>query len=102
MMNLLPVTATTSNLLPGPPPLASGDSAGGSAPFAQLLNHAISSVESQQAASQSGVQSLLTGETDNLQSVVLGAAKADVSLQILLGVRDRLVSAHQEIMRMQI
>ena len=97
-MNLLPVTAATSNVLPGLPPLG----AGGSAPFSQLLNSAIASIESQQAASQAGVQSLLTGETDNLQSVVLGVAKADVSLQILLGVRDRLVSAHQEIMRMQI
>ena len=97
-MNLLPVTAATSNVLPGFQPLA----AGGSAPFAELLNNAISSVESQQAASQSGVQALLTGETDNLQSVVLGAVKADVSLQLLLGVRDRLVNAHQDIMRMQI
>ena len=97
-MNLLPVSAANSSVLPGPPPLA----AGGSAPFAQLLNNAIASVESQQVASQAGVQALLTGETDNLQAVVLGAAKADVSLQILLGVRDRLVSAHQEIMRMQI
>ena len=97
-MNLLPVSAANPTFLPGPPPLA----AGGSAPFAQLFNEAIASAESQQAASQAGVQALLTGETDNLQSVVLGAAKADVSLQILLGVRDRLVNAHQEIMRMQI
>ena len=97
-MNLLPVSAANPTILPAPPPLA----AGGSAPFAQLLNDAVASAESQQVASQAGVQALLTGETDNLQSVVMGAAKADVSLQILLGVRDRLVSAHQEIMRMQI
>lgn len=97
-MNLMPVTAANSFVLPGPSPLAANESA----PFAQLLNNAIASAESRQAASQSGVQALLTGETDNLQSVVMGAAKADVSLQILLGVRDRLVSAHQEIMRMQI
>ena len=69
-MNLLPVSAANSSVLPGPPPLA----AGGSAPFAQLLNNAIASVESQQVASQAGVQALLTGETDNLQAVVLGAA----------------------------
>jgi flagellar hook-basal body complex protein FliE len=93
-MNLLPVTAANPTVLPGPQPLAARESA----PFAQLLNDAIDSADSQQA----GVQALLTGETDNLQSIVLGAAKADVSLQILLGVRDRLVSAHQEIMRMQI
>ncbi len=97
-MNLLPVTATNPTVLSGPQPLA----AGSSAPFAQLLSDAVASAESQQVASQAGVQALLTGETDNLQSVVLGAAKADVSLQILLGVRDKLVSAHQEIMRMQI
>ncbi len=97
-MNLPPVTAANPMVLAGPPPLATGESA----PFGQLLNDAIASAESQQVASQAGVQALLTGETDNLQSVVMGAAKADVSLQILLGVRDRLVNAHQEIMRMQI
>ena len=97
-MNLLPVTASNSSVLPGLQPLAAGESA----PFAQLFNNAIAAAESQQAASQAGVQALLTGETDNLQSVVLGAAKADVSFQILLGVRDRLVNAHQEIMRMQV
>lgn len=101
-MNLLPITAANSNVIPGLPPLAASQSAGGSAPFAELLNNAIASVESQQVASQAGVQDLLTGETDNLQSVVLGAAKADVSLQLLLGVRDRLVNAHQDIMRMQV
>ncbi len=97
-MNLTPVTAANSFVLPGPQPLARGESA----PFAELLNNAIASADSQQVASQTGVQALLTGETDNLQSVVMGAAKADVSLQILLGVRDRLVNAHQEVMRMQI
>jgi flagellar hook-basal body complex protein FliE len=97
-MNLLPVTAASSSVIPGPQPLATGESP----PFAQLLDSAIASAMAQQDASQAGVQALLTGESDNLQSVVLGAAKADVSLQLLLGVRDRLVSAHQEIMRMQI
>ena len=97
-MNLLPVTAANPTLFSGPQPLAAGESA----PFSQLFNNAIASAESQQATSQAGVQALLTGETDNLQSVVMGAAKADVSLQILLGVRDKLVNAHQEIMRMQI
>lgn len=97
-MNLLPVAANNSSALPAAQPLATGESP----PFADLLNGAIASVMAQQDASQAGVQALLTGQTDNLQSVVLGAAKADVSLQLLLGVRDRLVSAHQEIMRMQI
>lgn len=97
-MNLLPVTSADSLNLSGSQPLPTRTSA----PFADLLNNAIASAESQQTASQQGVQALLTGETDNLQSVVLDATKADVSLQILLGVRDRLVSAHQEIMRMQI
>lgn len=97
-MNLSPVNAAVPQAVTAAQPLAAGESP----PFVQLLNDAIASAEAQQVASQAGVQSLLTGETNNLQSVVLGAAKADVSLQILLGVRDRLVSAHQEIMRMQI
>lgn len=97
-MNLLPVTASGSAVIPGVQPLAGGESP----PFAQLLESAITSAMSQQDASRDSVQALLTGETDNLQSVVFEAAKADVSLQLLLGVRDRLVSAHQEIMRMQV
>lgn len=97
-MELLPLTAAT----PAIPPATQSLNAGGSPPFADLLNDAIASAESQHAASQAGVQALLTGDSDNLQAVVMGAAKADVSLQILLSVRDRLVNAHQEIMRMQI
>ena len=97
-MNLLPVTAANAAIPQTPQTL----NAGGAPPFADLLSEAIASAESQHAASQAGVQALLTGESNNLQSVVMGAAKADVSLQILLGVRDRLVNAHQEIMRMQI
>ena len=42
------------------------------------------------------------GQTDNLHSVMLAVAKADLSFRTILEVRNRLTDAFQEIMRMQV
>ena len=70
--------------------------------FARSLNDLLGSANSQDAQASKAVEQLAVGETDNLHSVALAAAKADVSLRLVVEVRNRLQDAYQEVMRMQV
>lgn len=45
---------------------------------------------------------LAAGRVDDVSQVVIASQKADISLQLTLQLRNRAVSAYQEIMRMQV
>jgi flagellar hook-basal body complex protein FliE len=66
--------------------------------FARLLDNA----NSDQRASELATQQLATGQTDSIQNVVVSAARADLSFRLVLEIRNKLIEAYQEIMRMQV
>lgn len=71
--------------------------------FTVLLKAALDQVNSaQQDAKQLGQQFELGDPNANLQDVVLSLQKASVSFQTMVQVRNKLVSAYQEIMNMQV
>ena len=43
-----------------------------------------------------------SGATDNIHQVLIAAEKADIALQFTLQVRNKILDAYNEIMRMQI
>ena len=45
---------------------------------------------------------LAAGQIDDVAQVVIASQKADIALQLTLQLRNRAVSAYQEIMRMQV
>jgi len=45
---------------------------------------------------------LLVGETDNIHEVMIAMEKAGLSFQLTLAVRNKVIEAYQEVMRMQI
>jgi flagellar hook-basal body complex protein FliE len=45
---------------------------------------------------------LLSGKNQDINSVVASVAKADMSFKLLVGVRDKLVAAYKETMKMQV
>ncbi len=47
------------------------------------------------------MQKFLTGENEELHTTVLAAQKAEIAFDLGLQVRNKVVSAYQEIMRMQ-
>lgn len=80
----------------------SADSAQASAtPFKDVLSGAIQEVESSQANANQSVQKFLSGEGDDLHSTILATQRADLEFQMFLQVRNKVVSAYQEIMKMQ-
>ncbi|MCC6363830.1 MAG: flagellar hook-basal body complex protein FliE [Bryobacterales bacterium] len=69
--------------------------------FAKVFEQAVSRVEQFQKDSQTKVDSLLRGEDQEVHDVVLAAQRAELSFEYFLQVRNKVVSAYQEIMRMQ-
>ena len=55
-----------------------------------------------QTNADASISDLLTGKNQDINSVVADVAKADMSFKLLVGVRDKLVDAYKETMKMQI
>jgi flagellar hook-basal body complex protein FliE len=77
-------------------------SSGGSASFANMLTDKIGSLNDlqNQAADQS--QALATGKATDVASVVSTVEQAALSMQLAVQVRNKVVDAYQELMRMQV
>ena len=48
------------------------------------------------------IQRLLTGETEDVHKTLLAVQKTDLAFEMLLEVRNKVVQAYQEIMRIQV
>ena len=70
--------------------------------FQSVLEGVIGKVENSQNQARSAVESFVTGGTDELHSVALATQRAELEFDLFLQVRNKVVSAYQEIMRMQV
>jgi flagellar hook-basal body complex protein FliE len=70
--------------------------------FADTLNEAINSVNSLQQDSDKAIQNLATGRTDDVASVMIATEKADIALKLMVQVRNKIIDAYQEVMKMQV
>lgn len=78
---------------------APGPASGSALPdFQQLLVQAVKNVNEAQNIAQAQAQSFATGQSQlSLEEVMLSAQKANLSLQGMIAVRNRLVEAYKEI-----
>lgn len=70
--------------------------------FSLFLNKALDKVNELQLESDEYKRLLITGDVDNLHDVTIAQEKANVSLQLTLSIRNKVVEAYREIMRIQI
>ena len=66
-----------------------------------MLSSAIGSVESLQNNAADSVQKFLTGQNEELHTTILATQKAELAFELGLQVRNKVVDAYQEIMKMQ-
>ncbi len=69
--------------------------------FGDILIKAIDDVNSTQVESQKMGQLLAIGEIDNLHDVKIAGQKAELTLNLMVEVRNKIVDAYNEIQRMQ-
>lgn len=74
----------------------------GAADFAQWLQRSFAETNTRLIAADQQVQRLATGETDNLHQVMIALEEAKLSLQLMVQVRNKLLEAYQDILRMQV
>ncbi len=70
--------------------------------FADTLKDAVQSVNQSQQEADRKMQELATGKSKNIAEVMLSAEKADISLKLMTSVRNKIIEAYQEIMKMQV
>jgi flagellar hook-basal body complex protein FliE len=74
----------------------------GAGGFQDVLAGAIQSVEASGRDASASVERFLTGEGEDLHTTVLATQRAELTFDMFLQMRNKVVNAYQEIMRMQI
>jgi flagellar hook-basal body complex protein FliE len=88
------------NISGGTTPLSSPNESGKS--FADTLKEAVSSVNELQKSSDKFAQNIATGKTDDVAGAMISAEKADIALRVMVQVRNKIIDAYQEVMKMQV
>jgi flagellar hook-basal body complex protein FliE len=77
----------------------SASAAGGD--FASTLRDAVSEMGNLGSQAETKVASVLEGNGTDVHTALIAVEKADLSFQLMMQVRNKIVSAYQEISRMQ-
>ena len=70
-------------------------------PFKDMLKGLVDQVDSLQQAANVSIEGLVTGESQNVHDVVLKMEEAGIAFDLMMKVRDKLLEAYQQVMRMQ-
>ena len=102
-MNMNIAGSMVSSLASGP--LTSfpsgGDTSESSGGFGDVLKNAINQVQGLQGSADQQVNTLLSGGSADMSKVMISVEKADVAFQLMMQVRNKIVSAYQDIEKMQ-
>ena len=80
-------------------------SASGSAPaasFSETLSQVLGEVNGLQQKADQLVARLAAGDIENVHDVIIAQQEAAIAFRLIQEVRDKLVAAYQELMRMQV
>jgi len=70
--------------------------------FGDMLSSMMNKVNQTQIAGDEAIVKLESGEAKHLHEVMIAVEEADISLRMLVQMRNKALSAYEEIMRMQI
>jgi flagellar hook-basal body complex protein FliE len=96
-MDISPVTPNGPQKLP-----QQGNGAQEGPDFKELMDNYLQEVNSLQEEADKAVLDLAAGRKDNLHQVVAALNEADLSFRLMMEVRNKLMDAYREIMRMQV
>lgn len=80
---------------------AGGDDAG-HVGFGDALTQAVNQVDGAQKAADEQINAFVAGEQENLHEVMISMNQAELYLQLMTEVRNKMLDTYQELMRMQV
>jgi flagellar hook-basal body complex protein FliE len=83
-------------------PAGQSGKGGGAGAFQDVLTNAIQKVESIGQNASTSVERFLAGEGEELHTTILATQQAELSFDLFMQARNKVVNAYQEIMRMQV
>lgn len=89
--NSLPLTGTTA-----------GKASGAEKSFGDFLSESLKKVDDLQKGSDAAVEQMAKGEGPGIQEAMVAIEKADVAFKLMMEVRQRILDAYQEVIRMQV
>jgi len=96
----LSVPTLNSSSIFEPVGIAENENGAGSS-FPEMLSAAVQEVNGLQKAAAAKNMDMVAGRVEDIAEVMIAAEKASLALQLTVQVRNRVVEAYQEIMRMQ-
>jgi flagellar hook-basal body complex protein FliE len=70
--------------------------------FGSLIKDAVESIDNSQKSADQEIAKAVTGESPDLHKTIIALQTADLKFQLGLQVRNKLIGAYEEIMRMQV
>ncbi len=69
--------------------------------FSEVLKDSIKKVNDLQLEADEAIKSFAKGESKDIHETMLAMQKADISFRMMMQIRNKIVEAYQEVMRMQ-
>ncbi len=74
----------------------------GPASFGEMLNGSLERVSQLQKEADASINDLATGKQTDIHQTMIAVEKADVSFELLMQIRNKLIAAYDRIMRMPV
>ncbi len=98
-----PIALKSVSAIPGTAVRSAIEAPGPSAPgFGELLKHAVTRVNQMQTDAMHLQDAVAKGESVDIHQAIIAGEKAGLSFRLMTQVRNKLVGAYEEIMRMQV
>ncbi len=70
--------------------------------FSDILKDSVEKVNLYQTQADTAIKEMVAGRTKNIHETMLTIERADTSLKLMMQVRNKILDAYREIMRMQV
>lgn len=80
---------------------SAGSATGPEKGFRDVLHSALDDMQQLESQAETKVAGVLSGNGSDVHSALIAVEKADLSFQLMMQVRNKIVSAYEEISRMQ-
>jgi flagellar hook-basal body complex protein FliE len=84
------------------PPETQSKQPGDEVSFQDTLKNFVEEVNNLQQNADASTQRLLTGDLENIHQVMLAMEEANTSFQLMMEMRNKILEAYREVMRMQV